>query len=102
MPARAAISSRLAPAKPLASTISRAAATRAARVRSRLPPAAGAGSSRLGMRTQCTEGIKYARYISGGEVMIESPFGKDGEAQEVGGRRLAMQRLGSGGPAVVS
>jgi pimeloyl-ACP methyl ester carboxylesterase len=33
--------------------------------------------------------------------MIESPFGKDGEAHEVGGRRLAMQRLGSRGPAVV-
>ncbi|THD61382.1 alpha/beta hydrolase [Phenylobacterium sp.] len=33
--------------------------------------------------------------------MIESPFGKSGECHEVDGRRLAMQRLGAGGPAVV-
>src|SRR3569833_1546090 len=63
MPARAAISSRLAPANPRSETTSRVAAIRAARVRSRLPRALFDGSLAFAIWEEYTISIKYRRYI---------------------------------------
>src|SRR5580658_551011 len=118
MPARAAISSRLAAATPFSATTASVAATSAARVRSRLPPAfKGSG---IDMRGEYPVGIKYSRYISylkpGHSAMTliataDAPRARSavktsaappiGRLYEVGGRRFALDRRGSGGPSVV-
>src|SRR3984957_2410097 len=110
MPARAAISSRLAAAKPFAAITSSAAATSARRVRSRLPPPAGlsfrprAAPCSLDIGPFCTIGIKYSRYIPREAQMPKlSPLSPSplGRHYEVAGRQLALHRAGAGGPSVV-
>src|SRR5262245_22510116 len=72
MPARAATSSRLAAAGPFSANTSPAAAIRAARVRSRLPPFRGWGSDTIDISLDYTRSIKYSRYILFPKALVMS------------------------------